>query len=466
MANITKRKDSYLIRVSAGFDGTGKRLHKCLTWKPPADMSPKQADKEAAHQAALFEERCRTGQILESNTRFSDFVEIWLKDHAEKQLRPTTLAGYRDMLRRILAAFGNTKINAIQPHHLNAFYDNLAEGGVRADIKYSPRINFKELLAKKKLTQVKLADMAEVNVKTVKNCVDGKNINADSAKKISEALGKKLSDLFALQKDKGLSSKTVLHYHRLISSILTTAVQWQVIFANPCDRVKPPKVVKKEAKYLDEIQAVELISALDSEPFQYQVMIHVLLYMGLRRGELCGLEWQDVDYFTNCLHIRRSSLYLAEKGVFEDSTKTDDSKRSIKMPDNIITLLKQYKSWQDDWRNEVGLKWQECGRLFTTDVGKPIHPDTITGWFKDFVKRKNLPDISVHGLRHTSATLQIMSGIPIKTVSSRLGHASSVTTSMIYSHAIKSMDEAAAEVLQNILTPKENVKIKPLKTGT
>jgi integrase len=369
MATITKRGNTFLIRASVGIDGTGKRQRKCLTWTPPVDMTQKQAEKEAEHQAALFEERCRTGQILDTNTRFADFVEIWMKDYAEKQLRPTTLAGYKDMLRRILAAFGNMKINAIQPHHLNAFYDNLAESGVRADIKYSPCIDFKVLLKEQKLTQAALAAKAETAISVIKNCADGKNISEKSAKKISAALGKDVTKLFAAQEDKRLSSKTILHYHRLLSSILTTAVQWQVIFSNPCDRVKPPKAENKEARYLDEIQAAQLLAALDSEPYQYQTMIHLLLYMGLRRGELCGLEWQDVDYFTNCLHIRRSSLYIADLGVFEDATKTDDSKRSIKMPDNIITLLKQYKIWQDEQRAEMGTMWQECGRLFTTDIG-------------------------------------------------------------------------------------------------
>jgi integrase len=426
-------------------------------------MTPKQAEKEAKRQAMLFEEKCLTGQILESNTRFGDFVEIWLRDYAERHLRPTTLAGYKDMLRRILAAFGNMRINKIRPHHLNAFYDNLAESGIRADIKYTPCVDFKALLKKKKLTQAALADKAGVNVKVIKSCVDGKNVSAGSAKKISAALSKNVSELFVSQKNKSLSGKTILHYHRLLSSILTTAVQWQVIFSNPCDRVKPPKVDKKEARYLDEFQAAELLAALDGEPEQYSVMVQVLLYMGLRRGELCGLEWCDVDYKKSTLSINKSLLHTPSLGIYLDTTKNDTSYRDIKLPLVAIHLLKDYKKWQEERRREVGSKWQECGRLFTTDVGKPIHPDTVSGWFRDFVKRKKLPDISIHGLRHTNATLQIMSGVNIKSVANRLGHASSVMTSKIYSHAIKSADEAAAEVLQNILAPGENAKIKHFK---
>jgi integrase len=429
-------------------------------------MTPKQAEKEAEHQAALFEERCRTGQVLDTNTRFADFVEIWWKDYAEKQLRPKTQSNYRDLLRRVLAAFGNMKIIDIQPFHITAFHNNLAEIGIREDIKYRPCVDFKPLLKKLNLTHAGLAEKAKTSTHTVKSCVNGMNINEKSAQKISAALGKDVNKLFTAQEDKGLSGKSILHYHRLLSSILTTAVHWQVIFSNPCDRVKPPKVEKKEARYLDEVQAVELLSALDGEPYQYSVMIQVLLYMGLRRGELCGLEWPDVDYFTNCLHIRRSSQYITGLGIIDDSTKTEDSLRTIKMPDNVVALLKQFKNWQDEQRREMGSIWQECGRLFTTDIGTPIHPDTVSGWFRDFVKRKNLPSISIHSLRHTCATLQIMAGVNIKTVSKRLGHASPITTSNTYSHAVRSADEAAAEVLQNILAPKQNTKIRPLKTGT
>lgn len=113
MASITKRGSSYLFRVSCGFDGNGKRLMKSQTWTPPANLTPKQAEKEAQRQAVLFEEKCRTGQYIDSNTRFRDFTEIWLKNYAEKQLRATTLSGYKDKLQRINADFGNMKLKDI-----------------------------------------------------------------------------------------------------------------------------------------------------------------------------------------------------------------------------------------------------------------------------------------------------------------------------------------------------------------
>jgi len=401
MASVTKRNNTYQIRVSCGFDGNGRRITKSLTWIPDKGMTIKQAEREANRQAVLFEERCRTGLTLNNSTRFREFVEVWLNDHAGKQLRPTTVSGYKTMLRRILAAFGNMKVSAIQPSHLYAFYDNLAETGIRADIKYAPSIDFKVYLKKQGLTQAALSEKAMVSTYVIKSCTDGKNVTEKSASKISAALGKNLTDLFTPQDDIGLSNMTILHYHRLMSSILQSAVvTYQVILTNPCARTKAPKVKKKEARYLDEEGALALLIALDGEPYQYNVMIQTLLYTGMRRGELCGLEWSDIDFENCCLHIRRSSLYVPDRGIFEDRTKNDTSNRVIKVSYDLMKLLKQYKHWQDALRQEVGSKWKECGRLFTTALGNPIHPDTITGWFREFVERKDLPAACVHSLRH------------------------------------------------------------------
>lgn len=239
MASITKRGSSYLFRVSCGFDGNGKRLMKSQTWTPP-NLTPKQAEKEAQRQAVLFEEKCRTGQYINSNIRFTDFAEIWIHDYAEKQLKTTTLARYKELLIRITAALGNMKLSEIQPHHLMAFYDNLEESGIRQDIKYAPLPAFSELFNAEKLSKQGLASRSGVAASTIDSALKGNNIRKTSAERISAALSKDIEELFAAQEDKGLADTDILHYHRLISTILNTADHWQVLFSNPCQRVKPP----------------------------------------------------------------------------------------------------------------------------------------------------------------------------------------------------------------------------------
>ena len=254
--------------------------------------------------------------------------------------------------------------------------------------------------------------------------------------------------------DAHLSGKTLLHHHRLISSILQTAVQWQVIIANPCDRVKAPRAESAKPKFLDEVGATQLLEFLDYEDdIQFVTAIKLSLYTGFRRGELCGLEWSDIDLEKNIIHICRSSLYLPDRGIYTDETKNETSTRTIKVPLTVIATLNDYKTWQTEYRTSVGDQWIEHDRLFTSWNGLPIHPDTLTGKFKKFIKKYNLPPINIHSLRHTNATLQIAGGVNLVTVAKRLGHANAATTTKIYAHAIRSADAAASEVLENILSP-------------
>lgn len=255
-----------------------------------------------------------------------------------------------------------------------------------------------------------------------------------------------------------MSDSTIAKIHRIISSILTTAVQWQVIPSNPCQRVKPPHVEYKEAPVLDEVQTAELIKCLQNEPIKYRTAVMMILYTGFRRGELCGLNWSDVDFNTGIAHVTKNVQYVTGKGIYEDTTKTKQSNRAVKLPDDMIEMLKEHKREQLRIKLLMGDLWQNSDKIFTNEKGGVISPDTLSSWFRGFIRRNNLPSIHIHTLRHISATLLIAGGVDIATVSKRLGHANKSTTLNIYTHAIKSADEAAADKLQNILNPTANYK--------
>ncbi len=408
MATIIKRNDTYKITVSCGYDLTGKQVRKHLTWSPPVGMKPKQEEKELQRQVVLFEERCRSGQQLDSGTRFAQFIEKWL-EYAEKQLKPTTIAFYKTNLRRIVPALGNIRMDKLQPHQLLSFYDELAAHGMRDDIKYKCLADMKQFLKAQKLTGVKLAEMASVSIDVIRAIKSGRNVCAVSAERIAKALSMDLDELFEPIGETTLSSKTIRHHHRTLSAILGTAVQWGVIFANPCERVKPPKVDDSNPKYLDEEQAAHVLELLESENMQYQVMVKLLLFTGFRRGELCGLEWNDIDYEHRMIHVRRESLYLPGRGIYDDTAKNNTSLRSIKVSSIAFDMLKKYKAWQAEERLKLGDAWENHNRLFTQWNGKPIYPGAILAWFHDFVVRNALPDVCVHSLRHTNATLLIAS---------------------------------------------------------
>ena len=175
----------------------------------------------------------------------------------------------------------------------------------------------------------------------------------------------------------------------------------------------------------------------------------------MRRGEAMGLEWKDIDFDTGVLSICRTSQYISGRGIFTDDVKNSSSRRSMKLSEDILEMLKQYKMWQTGEQEKVGDQWQDTDRLFTKWNGLPMSPNSPYFWLQEFLKRHNLPKINVHSLRHTNATLLIAQGINVRTVSGRLGHSMVSTTMDIYSHELKSADAAAAEALGNILGTKK-----------
>ena len=458
MASITKRGNTYTIRVSLGYDGKGRQLQKFKTWKPPEGMTEKQIKKELDRQKVIFEEQCRSGQYMDGNIKFSDFAEYWLNEYAKKQLRPKTVSGYIGLLERINSGIGHIRLDRLQPNHLMEFYNNLQEQGIRQDIKYAACIDVKPILKAKKFTRKALSCRSGLSVNTVDNFVHLKNISERSAHSIAVALDIPFSKLFVAVQSKGntLSQKTISHYHRLISSILEKAVKWQVILYNPCHRVEAPKVQKKETKYFDDEQTAHLLECLEAEPLRYKAMILTLLYSGMRRGELCGLEWSDVDFKNSLIDINKSSLYTNGRGIYADTTKTEGSKRVIKVPPVVIDTLRQHRKEQTAERLKLGDQWTDTNKVFTQWNGNPIHPDTLTNWFSKFLERYSLPHISLHGLRHTNATLLIAAGADLRTVSKRLGHSNMSTTANIYTHAIQSADERASQLLDDMLRIKKS----------
>ena len=163
------------------------------------------------------------------------------------------------------------------------------------------------------------------------------------------------------------------------------------------------------------------------------------------------LEWQDIDLKTGIVSINRSSQYLADKGVFTKTPKTESSIREVAIPDFVVSLLEQYKLWYDEQKSFYGELWTDSNRLFVQADGKPMHPSTISKWFVKYVGQIGLPVINFHGLRHTNASLLVAQNVDIAVVSARLGHAQITTTYNFYVHPLKSHDKHTGNVLENLL---------------
>lgn len=396
MATARKKGKGYEIRVYCGVDSNYKRIDKSKIWIPEPNMTPKQIEKELERQKILFEEEVKTGKCYNNKMKFREFSDIWLKEYAEKNLAPKTYSRYIGLLERINQAIGHMKLKDIKPLHLNRFYSNLSEKGISKRIKHD---------------------------------INGNEIG-----------------------DRRLAPKTIFAHHQLISKILSTAVKWQLIDINVAERADPPKVSQKEIQFLDETDTKRLITLLDDEPIQYKTMIILLIYTGIRRGELCGLEWKDIDFSNRTMNIVRTSQYIGNKKLITKEPKTKSGIREIILSNTACKLLLEYKQWQNYNIIELGEQWNNTDRLFTQWNGLPIYPDTVTDWFSKFIKKHDFPHVTLHSLRHTNASLMIAEGADVCTVSKRLGHANTSTTLNIYAHALKSKDLEIADKLENILS--------------
>lgn len=391
--SIEKRgKNSYRLIVCHGFNLDGKPIRHTKT----VHGTKTQAKIELAKFVAEVEQ----GTVIEGKSiTFKEFTEIWKRDYGSKELAPSTYRRYLGMLEsRILPYLGHFKLDKIKPTDIMKFYDMLDK---------------------------------DTQIRRVK-CNNG------------------------YRTLKPLSQKTILEHHRLIRAMLHRAVYWQLLFSNPCERVQPPKSKKPKRRYYDDEQCKVLLSNLNElsvDDIKYKTAITLTLFTGVRLGELMGLEWSDIDFTNGIVSINKSSQYLADKGVFTKTPKTESSIREVAIPDFVLSLLEEYRLWYETQKSIYGELWTNSDRLFVQSDGKPMHPSTISKWFVKFVKDIGLPVINFHGLRHTNATLLISQNIDVAVVAARLGHAQITTTFNFYVHPIISHNKSAGNVLQNLLIP-------------
>lgn len=250
---------------------------------------------------------------------------------------------------------------------------------------------------------------------------------------------------------KPLSPKTVRHVLSLVSDIFAYAVRMGIVRENPCVRVVLPKLVRKEKKIYTVEETVRLMELLRKEPVKYRAFFFLLIYSGCRRGELLGLEWRDVD-FANCLiSVRRTSCYTPDRGTYTDTTKTEQSKRTLKLPQEVMDILCELRDFQLRQADIFGDKWVESGRLFTKETGEPQHPNTSYHWLEKFCARNGLPFYGLHSFRHLFASLLVGNGVDIVTVSGVLGHSAVSTTSNIYCHMLEDARVRASDTVASAL---------------
>lgn len=476
MATIEKRGKAYRITVSAGLDLDGKQIRHRMTWTPDPKLTPRQVEKELTRQAVHFEEQVKNGgSSIDSSIRFADFAAKYMEEYGKQNLKPTTLDNYTRNLERINQAMGHIRLRDLKPLHIQAFLNNLQEEGIRTHKTAKGRPALARWVKGTGQSLTELGREAKISRQTLTAALHGDTVAYASAAKIAELAGMEVPELFEVQDDvRPLAPATIHAYHRTLSSVLDRAVVWRIIPSNPAERAALPSLAGRRAKYLDEPDAKRMLELLQAEPYPWRALIIFDLLSGLRRAELLGLRWEDLDPDGQTLRIVRTSNYTPGKGVYLSTPKTEGSERVLKISKTAVLILLEYRRWQNSRREQLGDAWEgdpADDRIFTNDTGKPVFPTSPTAWMRDFARRTGLPASTIHSLRHTYASLLISDGTPLVVVAGNLGHAQTSTTANIYAHVIASAEAKAATVLDKFagdinpkLTPSQEEDNIPEKT--
>lgn len=446
---------SYQIQVFRGRDSTGKKLKPYTTsWKIPDTFKSEKAIKKALEKAVgEFEAECKKGNIsAEKGITLSEYCRRYIKLKGSNKKK--SVAFYYSLLPRIDAEIGYIKLNQLTADDLDSFYLKLKDEDVRLDKKAIAKEALITERHKRGLTMKTISDIAGLSPATVSLTLKKHKVNPETAEKIAAALNKKTSDLFDFVtpgEKQGLSEKTINHYHTFLHSVLQMAYKKSAVTINVADQATPPVVNRMEAEFFEIEEIIKIREALDKYPLKYRVMICLLADTGIRRGELFGIRESVIDFEYQEILIDRNIQWVKEVGLFADTPK-GRKPRTIKISDEMTSLLKFYLKEQKKLKLMMGIPdFNPEGYLFIQDNGSVMNPSSLNLWMKKFETAENLPHIYPHKFRHSQASILFASGIDVVTISGRLGHAQSSTTSNIYGHVMKKADKKASDAIANAL---------------
>ena len=334
------------------------------------------------------------------------YLEHWITTVAPHRVRPNTLANYRQAIEQhIIPALGTKKLAKLTAKDIRSWLDRIA-GQCRC---CTQRIDAKRAPDKQRCCAI-------------------------------AACCKLLPAPRRLQ-----------YYHGVLTSALAHAVREDMIPRNVAKQVQTPSGPPRRYEQFTLTEAHAFLT--ETRRFHNGELYELALRTGMRRGELLGLRWSDIDFDNQRLTIRRTLQRIKGQGLVEMPTKTDTSDRRIPLSPPCIKVLKDHLHYQQAERDRAADRWKDSGYVFTTSIGTPLDPQHVTQNIKTLCRRAGVRPIRFHDLRHTCATLLIETGVPLITVKELLGHANIAVTANIYTHtrlphqadALKQLDSQLAE---------------------
>ena len=366
-----------------------------------------QSKAEAAKEWIKFANEVQNGKIIEPSKTLTldSFFNIWTKTFATTNHSIRTMETNAYLYKRISQALGHKKLKSITPLDIQKFYNNLREVGIKRD----------------------------PNAKTRKH-----------------------SKLYT-EEDKFLSPTTVRKYHVLLHELFAKAVKWQMVVDNPINRVEAPKVPPKLKRMYSDEMIGKFINGLQNEDLKHKILGLLAITTGARRGEIMGLQWRHMDIEKMSVTIEQTNQYIRGEGTkIIKSTKNASSLRKISLPKYLCELLREYKQNSLLLSEELGDIWQGAHDIddifvFSNYNGLPMEPGSFNHWLTKYCKKNNIDQMHPHELRHIATSIWIKNNVPLQTISSRLGHANTVTTQVIYSHLIKNSDKQCSDIFDEML---------------
>ena len=397
MASITQNKKdgkviSYKFKACIGRDEFGKQIFRCTTWKAPDGLSAARIEKAAQKAAAEWEQ-----QAKEEYRRDVENPERVREREIEKA-RTEFSAFIRQVWFPICICDGEHKPTTID------FNRNISN--------------------------------------VIADYFSGKAMQAISGTDIQKYLIY-LRTGYRTAQGKPLAQKTIRHHYCTLANIFSYALKQEFILKNPMDKVDCPKLTKKRVEALTAEQARQFFSYVDESPIDFRCMLNLLITTGIRRGELMGLQWGDIDLDRCVISVNRNVTYTPASGIVVSTPKTDCGFRQIPLMPSVADVLKEYRNSMNEW--------QQRDYVFPKG-GNPAlarDPNSITRRVKNFMRSHSLPDMSPHDLRHTCATLLLSNGADIKSVSEILGHTDASTTLNFYVRSDLQQMKAATDKFAN-----------------
>ena len=251
-------------------------------------------------------------------------------------------------------------------------------------------------------------------------------------------------------RDGTLSPTTVRYCHRLLRRALQDALRWELIDRNPCDAVIAPRRADTEMKVWSPDEAKQFLAYVEGD--RLAAMWRLFLATGMRRGEVAGLRWIDVDLEAGRVAVRHTRVLVYDRATVSEP-KTRRSRRVVAMDNGTVQALTLHRQRQDAEREYAGEVWTETGYVFVRENGEPLDPDRISHLFRLTADAAGVPRIRLHDLRHTAAALALATGMHPKVMSDRLGHSSIAITLDVYGHLVPGLQENAAAAVGALLDP-------------